>query len=67
MGGVSRARGLERSAVSELSSLILDQRETSHPEGEQGNYLNWTTDHSPTSARSITATGGGNTLWEEEN
>lgn len=44
MGEVSRARGLERSAVNELSSLISDQRETSHPEGEQGNYLNCTTD-----------------------
>lgn len=36
MEGVSRARGLERSAVNDLSSLISDQRETSHPVGEQG-------------------------------
>lgn len=67
MEGVSRARELERSAVSDLSSLISDQRETSHPEGDQGNYLNCTIDHSPTSARSITAMGVGNTLWEGEN
>lgn len=67
MGGVSRARELERSAVSDLSSLISDQREMPHPEGDQGNYLNCTIDHSPTSARSITAMGVGNTLWEESN
>lgn len=67
MGGVSRARGLGRSAVNELSSLISDQRETFYPEGEQGNYLNCTTDHFPTSARSITAMGTDPTLWQGEN
>lgn len=35
MEGVPRARVLERSAVNDLSSLISDQRETSHPVGEQ--------------------------------
>lgn len=32
-GGASRAKGIERSAVSDLSSLISEQRKTSHPGG----------------------------------